>query len=100
MIYPNGYDRGARTAQLMTESGKVYDLGCSGGNPQLQFSSFTFDRKYKSMYKVGGLILGLTMDGFVREIQGTTSRPFALGGLDGNVYELMPNQAIDFYTER
>jgi hypothetical protein len=100
MIYPNGYDRGARTAQLMTESGKVYDLGCSGGNPQLQFSSFTFDRKYKSMYKVGGLILGLTMDGFVREIQGTTSRPFALGGLDGNIYELMPNQAIDFYTER
>lgn len=100
MIYPNGYDRAAKTAQLMTQSGKVYDLGCSNNNPVLQLSSISLDQKYKSVYKVGQLTLGLTADGFLREIQGATSRAFTLGALDGNIHELVPNQAVDFFEER
>jgi hypothetical protein len=101
MIYPNGYDRAAKTAQLMTESGKVYDVGCNGNSAFVKASSITLDQKYKSLYKVGSLTLGLTSDGFVREITGSTSKPYSLGrSLDGQVHEIMPNQAIDFFSER
>ena len=101
MIYPTGYDRAAKQAQLMTESGKVYDLGCNGTTAFLKPSATSLDQKYKSLYKVGALTLGLTTDGNLREISGSTSKPFSLGkGLDGQVHELMPNQAVEFYSER
>ncbi len=101
MIYPSGYDRAAKSAQLMTESGKVYDVGCNGNRAFVTASRVTLDQKYKSLYKVGALTLGLTNDGFVREISGTTSKPYSLGRtLDGQVHEIMPNQAVDFFAER
>ncbi len=101
LIYPNGYDRGAKTIQMTTESGKVYDMGCNGKSAFVTASRVTLDQKYKSLFKVGGLTLGLTSDGFVREISGTDSKPYSLGrALDGQVHELMPNQALDFFAER
>lgn len=101
MIYTTGYDRAAKTAQLMTESGKVYDIGCNGRTAFIKASAVTLDQKYKSLYKVGALTLGLTNDGFVREITGSTSKPYSLGrSLDGQVHEIMPNQAINFFAER
>jgi len=101
MIYPNGYDRAAKTAQLMGESGRVYDVGCNGKRAFVQPSAISLDQKYKSLYKVGALTLGLTSDGFVREISGSTSKPFSLGrSLDGQIHEIMPNQAMDFFAER
>ncbi|HEY8280279.1 MAG TPA: hypothetical protein VIH99_11690 [Bdellovibrionota bacterium] len=99
MIYPNGYDRSVKSAQLMTESGRIYELGCNGTSAFLQASSMTLDRKYKSLYKVGSLTLGLTADGFVREISGSSSRPYSLGALDGQVHEILPNQVVNFYGE-
>jgi hypothetical protein len=100
MIYPTGYDRAAKTAQLMTQSGRVYDVGCQGTSPVLKASTLSFDQTYKSIYKIGNMVLGLTMDGFVREIQGNTSRPYSLGKLDGTIHEIAPNQAVDFFNER
>lgn len=101
LLYVNGYDRASKSAQLMTESGKVYDLGCNGTSAFLRASSTTLDLQYKSLYKVGSLTLGVTPDGNLREISGSTSRPYSLGrGLDGQVHEIMPNQAVDFYSER
>jgi hypothetical protein len=49
---------------------------------------------------VGALTLGLTSNGFVREISGSTSKPFSLGKLDGAIRQIVPNQAVDFYGER
>jgi hypothetical protein len=100
MLYVNGYDRAAKSAQLMGESGKVYDIGCNGRTAFVQPSQITLDQKYKTLYKVGGVTLGLTTDGFLREITGSSSRPFPLGkGLDGQIHELMPNQALGFFAE-
>jgi hypothetical protein len=99
-VYLDGYDRAAKQAQLMTESGKVYDLGCNGTSAFLKVSSTTLDQKYKSLYKVGGLTLGLTLDGNLRSINGASSQPYSLGKeIDGQVHEIMPNQAVDFYAE-
>jgi hypothetical protein len=100
MVYLEGYDRGAKMAQLMAESGKVYDVGCNGTTPVYQASRATLDQKYKSLYKVNGFTLGLTADGFLREIQGSTSRPFSLPGLDGNIVEIAPNASFAFFNER
>ncbi len=100
LLYPNGYDRAAKQTQLMTESGKVYDLGCNGKQAFLRVSATTFDQKYQRIYKVGNLELGLTPDGFLREITGASSKPYSLGKLDGTIRQLVPNQAVDFYSER
>lgn len=99
LIYLTGYDRGAKTAQLMMESGAVMDLGCEGTRAFVRTSALRVDQKYKSVYKVGALTLGLTLDGNLREITGTGSRPFSLGALDGKITELAPNQSVDFFNE-
>ncbi|MGZ3654933.1 MAG: hypothetical protein ACXVCS_05245 [Bdellovibrionota bacterium] len=100
LIYTTGYDRSAKQTQLMTDSGKIYDLGCSGTKAFLKASATTLDQKYKHLYKVGALTLGLTTDGNLRSITGTTSKPYSLGkGIDGQVREIMPNQSVDFYAE-
>lgn len=100
MLYPAGYDRAAKSAQLMMESGRVYDVGCSSTTtPVLAPSSVALDQKYKSIYKVGGLVLGLTMDGNLRSIQGATSTAFSIPGLDGQVHEIAPNQNFNFFDD-
>jgi len=100
MIYVTGYDRAAGTAQLMMESGKLYDIGCSSRQAFLRPAQTQLDQVYKTVYRVGGLTLGLTTDGFLREIQGASSRPFSLGALDGTIHELAPNQSIEFFGEK
>lgn len=101
IVYPDGYSRAAKTVQFTAESGRVYDLGCNAGRAFVKPSAISFDQKYKSIYKVGGLTLGLTMDGYVREITGNSSREFSLGkNLDGQIHEIMPNQVLDFFAER
>jgi len=101
LIYLSGYDRSAKQTQLVAQSGKIYDLGCNGTTAFLRASSTTLDQKYKRIYKVGALTLGLTMDGNLRSINGASSTAFSLGaGLDGQIHEIMPNQAVDFYSER
>lgn len=102
LIYATGYDRAAKQAQLMTVSGKIYDLGCSSSKKAfLKPSDTTLDQAYKSLYKVGSLTLGLTAEGSLREISGSSSRPFSLGaGLDGQVHEILPNQSVSFFGER
>lgn len=101
IIYPNGYSRAAKTVLMTAESGKVYEMGCNGSRAFVQVSSMSLDQKYKTLYKVGALMLGLTNDGFVREVVGSSSKPFSLGrNLDGQIHEIMPNQSLDFFGER
>lgn len=98
ILYPEGYDRAARSAQLMMESGKAYDFGCNGKRAFLQPSKSSYDQVYKSLYKVDGLTLGLTANGSLRELTGGGSQPF-LPGLDGRIQEIMPNQVVSFFEE-
>jgi hypothetical protein len=99
IVYPSGYDRAAKMALVTTQSGKVLEIGCNGTNAYAKDSTVTLDQKYKSIHKAGNLVLGLTMDGQLREIQGNSSRPFSLGGLDGNIVEIAPNQSVAFFAE-
>lgn len=100
LVYLNGYDRSAKQTQLMAESGKVYDLGCDGTTAFVRASSTTLDQKYKRIYKMDSLTLGLTTDGNLRQINGANSQPYSLGqGIDGQVRDIMPNQAVEFYAE-
>lgn len=97
MIYLNGYDRAATMAHLMMQSGRLYDIGCSSkSSPTLAPSSTSLDQVYKSLYKVGDLTLGLTMNGELRQVVGSSSRPFDVKGI-GAVREIAPNQTIDFF---
>jgi hypothetical protein len=97
MIYLDGYDRAAKGAHLMMQSGRVYEIGCSSKTtPVLTPSTVTLDQTYKSLYKVGELTLGVTMGGELRQVSGNSSRPFAVKGL-GMVREVMPNQVIEFF---
>jgi hypothetical protein len=101
LIYVNGYDRAAKQTQLVAQSGKIYDLGCNGTTAFVRPSNTILDQKYKRIYKVGALTLGLTMDGNLRSISGSSSSAYSLGaGLDGQIHEIMPNQAVDFYSEK
>lgn len=100
LVYPSGYSRAARSALMIGDSGKVYEIGCTGTQAQIKPSTVTFDLKYKSVYKVENLVLGLTADGYLHEISGSTSKPYSLGDLDGQIHELVPNQAIDFFGEK
>ena len=100
LIYLNGYDRAAKQTQLMTASGKIYDLGCNGTTAFLRPSTTSLDQTFKHVYKVGALTLGLTTEGNLRSINGSTSQPYSLGaGIDGQIREIMPNQSVDFYAE-
>jgi hypothetical protein len=99
ILYLDGYDRAAPQAQLMMESGKVYDFGCENTHAFARPSATQLDRVYKSAYKVDGKVFGLTLDGYVREIQGSASVPFSLGALDGQIHEIAPNQSYEFFGE-
>ena len=99
IIYPTGYDRAAKSVNLTLESGKVATLGCNGSTPFLQDSNISYDRKFKSLYKVGDLTLGVSVDGDLLEVTSKGSRPYALPGLDGKAFDLVPNQAVDFFGE-
>jgi hypothetical protein len=99
LLYPEGYDRAAWATHLMMESGKVFDVSCTGKSAALRPSALVLDRTYKAVHRVGELTLGLTTDGFLREIQGASSRPFSLGALDGRIRALAPNQSFSFFDE-
>lgn len=95
LIYPNGYDRALKNAHLAMSSGKVFELGCSGSSAFLRASHLTFDQGYKRIQKVGNEVVGLTNDGRLFKISGTTSTPLQTS-VDGRVYDIAPNQFIEF----
>jgi len=95
LLYPNGYLREFKNAHVAMSSGKIFEMGCSGSSPYLRASNLTFDQRYKRIHKAGNDVVGLTQDGRLFKITGTTSSPLQTS-LDGRVHELAPNQFIDF----
>lgn len=96
LLYPNGYDRGAKVAQLQMDSGKVLDIGCNRGTAEVKASTLSLDRGFKKMYRSGTETLGLTEAGLLFRIQNGRSTPLATP-FDGHIYELVPTQSYDFF---
>lgn len=95
-LYPNGYDRGAKTAQLEMASGKIFDLTCSGGSPQLRASSVKLDRLFKKLYKAGNETIGLGDDGKLYRVQNGVSQVLSTA-FDGQIYDLAPSTSTRFF---
>jgi hypothetical protein len=95
LIYPAGYDRGVLKANLITQSGKVLEIGCENKRPYVRAASLTFDQNFKRIHKAGNDVVGLTQDGHVYLISGNRSTLLATP-FDGQVHELVPSQTVEF----
>lgn len=95
-IYPTGYDRAVYSAQLITESGAVMEFGCENRVPFLRATTLSFDQNYKRVQKAGNLVLGLTGDGRLFQLNGATSTPLQTSA-DGRIFDLVPNEDFLFF---
>jgi hypothetical protein len=95
-LYPNGYDRGASSANLVMQSGRIMEFGCQGGSAYLRASNVTFDQPYKRIYRIGAEVLGLSQDGKLFRIRGNTSIQIQTS-VDGRITEIAPRQTYSFF---
>lgn len=101
LLYLNGYSSGTRNIQLITRSGKLFELGCSEEFVgSLEVSKRVLDRQFKRVYKVGELVAGLGADGSLYDIKGESSKAISLPGLDGRITEIAPQESFRFFDER
>lgn len=96
LIYPEGYDRNNRFSHLIASTGEVLELGCQNKRPYLKASDLKLDQKYKRIYKTGGQVVGLTMDGKIYQINNGTSTQIPTS-LDGQITEIVPQQSFEFF---
>ncbi len=96
LLYPNGYDRAAKSVQLVTESGDVFDLGCQGTKGFLNASAMKFDQKFNRVYKIGSQTYGLNSLGEVYTINANRSEKMNLN-LSSKVMEIVPFQNFQFF---
>ncbi len=99
LIYPEGYDRAGRRIHLVTQSGRIFELGCEASKtPFLRQSNLTYDESFKRIQKVGTEVVGLTNDGRLFLINGSRSTLLATP-LNGQIHEIAPNQSVDFFDK-
>lgn len=96
IVYPNGYDRAAASASLVTESGRVFDFGCQGTSAFVRPSNLTLDQPYKRIQKAGSDLVGLGQDGKLYKITGSSSSPISTS-LDGRIHDLVPYPSYSFF---
>ncbi|MCB0420403.1 MAG: hypothetical protein KDD61_05375 [Bdellovibrionales bacterium] len=95
-VYPNGYNRADFEALLLVESGAIYKVGCQSKRPYVSKTAEQLDQKYKRLYKVDGVVLGLTDAGELFEIQGTQSQKLSTA-IDGQIHDLAPMESFEFF---
>lgn len=95
LIYPTGYARDMYTVNLVMENGAIYDIGCNNRNPFINPSSTKLDQPYKRVYKIGGEVYGLTVDGKLFVINGNSSTQ--IGNELGAISEIAPRATFQFY---
>lgn len=97
ILYVNGYDRTSRLNYLMANDGNVYEFGCSdSARAFVRASSLKLDKNFKRVHKVGNIVVGLTYDGHLFQIDGTkvTAIPTSI---DGQIHEIAPRQSYGFF---
>jgi hypothetical protein len=96
LIYPNGYDRAAKAAQITTVGGDVFDIGCRGTTAFVTASATRLDQKYSRMYKVAGTVFGLNQTGELFNVEPNRSTILNLN-LPSKVIEIAPFQSYEFF---
>jgi hypothetical protein len=94
LLYPNGYDRSAMSANMISENGDIYDIGCQRTTPYVKASALRFDQKYSRMYKVAGQNYGLNAAGDLFVVDTNTSTSLNLGL---KIIEIAPFQSYEFF---
>ncbi|WP_413944004.1 hypothetical protein [Bdellovibrio sp. HCB-162] len=98
ILYVNGYDRTSRLNYLMADDGNVYEFGCTESfRPFLRASSMKLDKNFKRIHKVGNIVVGLTYDGHLFQIDGTKTIAIQTA-IDGQIYEIAPRQSYGFFN--
>ncbi len=97
LLYLNGYDRAARTIHLATAEGAIYELGCNEGfRPFLRLSSVKLPMDFKRVHKVGNMLVGLSNDGKLYQIDGGNVKALPTA-VDGQIHEIAPRQSYGFF---
>lgn len=98
LIYPTGYSRDMYTVNLAMDNGAIYDIGCSNRSPFIKASTTKLDQNYKRMYKVGGEVYGLTAEGKLFVINGSSS--VQVGSDLGAIIEIAPQATFQFFQQQ
>ncbi len=97
IVHLNGYDRVARTQFVLTNTGTVYEFGCTEKLAAfLKPSAVTLDQDYARIHKIGNSVIGLTTDGKLRKITAATSTALSTA-LDGQIFEIAPREVFSFF---
>jgi hypothetical protein len=96
LVYPGGYARDKYTAQLVTENGDLFELGCVNKQPSFKSASTKLDQKYARIHKAAGQVFGLTADGKLYKLESGSSTPFVTS-LDGSIIEIVPQESFEFF---
>lgn len=95
-VYPKGYDRVSMAAQLLLDDSTAMEVGCENSHGFVRTSDLKLDHKYKRVYKSGNEVLGLSTDGRLYRIEGTTSSALQTE-IDGRIHELVPSESFRFF---
>lgn len=95
-IYPDGYNRSKFEVQILMKSGKIFSVGCRSKRPFIEESRDQLDQMYKRVHKVDGVVIGLTADGHLYEIQGMHSTKLVTSQ-DGRIHDIAPLEIFEFY---
>ncbi len=97
ILHVNGYDRVARTQYVLTTTGALYEFGCTEQLTSfLRPSSQKVDQEYSRVHKVGSSVIGLTKEGNLRKLSGTSSTALSTA-LDGQIFEIAPREVFSFF---
>jgi hypothetical protein len=93
----NGYDRTLKIDYVMTDSGKLFEFGCTENSTSfLRPSNVVLDQKFKRVHKVDNTIIGLTNDGHLFKLENGKSTAIPTS-IDGQIYEIAPRQTFNFF---
>ncbi|MEQ1722830.1 MAG: hypothetical protein ABL930_06610 [Pseudobdellovibrio sp.] len=98
LVYPDGYARDKYTANLVAESGDMFELGCVNKQASLKPAVAKLDQKYNRIHKAAGQVFGLAADGKLYKLESGRSTPFVTT-LDGSIVEIVPQESFEFFEQ-
>ena len=98
LVYPMGYARDMYSVNLVMDNNSVYDIGCNNKSPFIRASSTKFDQNYTRIYKIDNEVFGLTANGKLYAINGTSSTVIAADL--GAIAEIAPRATFEFFESK